>query len=179
MLTLHQKLYISKKVTCVPVLQQSSHSAHTADTLVSQRFSNPFIQFGTREITSKWHIAAVLSCSFYLSPCAICSFWCAPTHFLVLQILLKKKKKPNTRWSDTASGRSPYYIDQPLAMAITIRFLPYTGTVCWISCWGKKRQRDLHIFYTPLKPNGSCSQSAAAVIPHRGADVTFKFQKPS
>lgn len=99
MLTLHQKLYISKKVTCVPVLQQSSHSAHTADTLVSQRFSNPFIQFGTREITSKWHIAAVLSCSFYLSPCAICSFWCAPTHFLVLQILLKKKKaKHPLKW---------------------------------------------------------------------------------
>lgn len=99
------KIIYIKKVTCVPVLQQSSHFVRTADTLVSQRLSNSFIQFGTREIISKWYIVAV-SCSFYLSPSAICSFWCTPTHFLSYKSSCKApSKKLNTCWRETAWSR--------------------------------------------------------------------------
>lgn len=107
-LSLSKIIYI-KNVTCIPVLQQSSHFVRTADTFISQRLSNSFIQCGTREAISKWYIV-VVSCSFYLSPNAICSFWCTPTHFLSYKSSCKApSKKLNSCWRETASIRFLHY----------------------------------------------------------------------
>lgn len=103
------KIIYIKKVTCIPVLQQSSHFVGTADTFVSQRLSNSFIQFSTREIISKWYIT-VVSCSFYSSPSAICTFWCTSTHFLSYKSSCKApSKKLNTCWRETASSKFLHY----------------------------------------------------------------------